>query len=79
MIGLSRLVVSHEQIVADVEAWAQHEPVYQVVKTEGKSHDQVFTVACRIENLDITTEGKGSSRKKAEQMAASLALKQAQH
>ncbi len=52
-------------------------PVYQVIKTEGKSHDQVFTVACRIESLDIITEGRGSSRKKAEQMAASLALKQA--
>ena len=52
-------------------------PQYQVTQTEGKSHDQVFTVACRIEDLDINTEGKGSSRKKAEQMAASRALKKA--
>ena len=52
-------------------------PVYEVTKTEGKSHDQTFTVTCRIEELDITTEGRGSSRKKAEQMAASRALKKA--
>jgi len=52
-------------------------PVYEVVKTEGKSHNQVFTVACTIESLKINTEGRGASRKKAEQMAASMALKQA--
>ncbi len=53
-------------------------PVYAVVKTEGKSHDQTFTVECRLEGLAITTQGTGSSRKKAEQMAASMALKRAQ-
>lgn len=54
-------------------------PVYEVVQTEGKSHDQTFTVECRIEGLDLVTKGKGPSRKKAEQMAASLALKKARH
>ncbi len=52
-------------------------PVYDVVKTEGKSHDQVFTIECRIKALDLVAKGKGSSRKKAEQMAASSALQQA--
>jgi len=52
-------------------------PVYQVIKTEGKSHDQVFTIECRIKELDLIAKGKGSSRKKAEQMAASRALEQA--
>lgn len=51
-------------------------PSYQVVKTEGKSHDQVFTIECRIDGLDIVAKGRGSSRKKAEQIAASAALKQ---
>lgn len=50
-------------------------PEYEVVDTEGKSHNQVFTVACHIRQLDIQATGKGSSRKKAEQMAASTALK----
>lgn len=54
-------------------------PEYQVVKTEGKSHDQTFTVECRIERLNVSAEGRGSSRKKAEQMAASIALKQAKN
>ncbi len=53
-------------------------PSYEVIKTEGKSHMQTFTVACSIPDLKLRTEGKGSSRKKAEQMAASLALQRAQ-
>ncbi len=52
-------------------------PVYHVTKTEGKSHDQVFTIECTVAGMNITAQGKGSSRKKAEQMAASDALKQA--
>lgn len=52
-------------------------PVYQVIKTEGKSHDQVFTIECSVSGLNINALGTGSSRKKAEQMAASTALKQA--
>jgi ribonuclease-3 len=51
-------------------------PEYEVVKTEGKSHDQTFTIECRIQDLDFVTQGRGSSRKKAEQIAASNALKQ---
>ena len=54
-------------------------PEYEVVKTEGKSHDQTFTVECRIDAMSISTKGKGSSRKKAEQMAASRALGQAKN
>jgi len=53
-------------------------PAYEVTKTEGKSHNQTFTVACSIQSLNISAQGTGSSRKKAEQMAASIALKQAQ-
>ncbi len=52
-------------------------PEYEVVQTEGKSHDQTFTVECRIDAMNIIAQGKGASRKKAEQMAASRALGQA--
>jgi ribonuclease III len=52
-------------------------PEYEVVKTEGKSHDQIFTVECRINEMNIISQGKGTSRKKAEQMAASKALNKA--
>jgi ribonuclease-3 len=40
------------------------------VQTSGKSHDQVFTVSCEVGDLDLHSEGRGSSRKKAEQQAA---------
>lgn len=45
-------------------------PSYQVEQTTGKSHDQVFTVSCKLTDLDLQSDGKGSSRKKAEQQAA---------
>ena len=50
-------------------------PEYDVMKTVGKSHDQTFTLTCRIQSLNIETSGIGSSRKKAEQDAAEKALK----
>lgn len=45
-------------------------PGYKVEQTTGKSHDQVFTVSCKISDPDMKTNGQGSSRKKAEQQAA---------
>jgi len=50
-------------------------PEYVVVKTIGKSHNQIFTLTCRIQSLNIETSGIGSSRKKAEQDAATKALR----
>lgn len=50
-------------------------PVYQVVQTVGKDHDQIFTVKCQITSLSLETIGKGTSRKKAEQVAADTALR----
>lgn len=49
-------------------------PLYDVVQTSGKSHDQVFTVRCEISDLGLRSEGKGASRKKAEQQAADKIL-----
>ena len=45
-------------------------PLYEVIQTNGKSHDQIFTVNCELSDLGLQSEGKGSSRKKAEQQAA---------
>ena len=45
-------------------------PLYEVTQTNGKSHDQIFTVSCELSDLGLQSEGKGSSRKKAEQQAA---------
>jgi len=49
-------------------------PSYQVEQITGKSHDQVFTVSCKLSDLDMQSNGKGSSRKKAEQQAAQKIL-----
>jgi ribonuclease-3 len=50
-------------------------PEYEVIKTVGKSHDQEFTVACKVDAIPLQSTGKGLSRKKAEQDAAQRALK----
>lgn len=51
-------------------------PEYNVTDIRGKSHDQQFTVECRIDALDCTATGTGRSRRKAEQIAAELAIDQ---
>lgn len=51
-------------------------PEYEVMKIEGKSHEQTFTVSCKIESFEQPVSAKGSSRRKAEQAAAEKALEQ---
>lgn len=52
-------------------------PVYTVVKTEGKSHELAFTVTCQIAAHNVTISSVASSRRKAEQTAASEVLDRA--
>lgn len=49
-------------------------PVYTVIDIKGKSHEQTFSVECRVEGLSNAAVGTGSSRRKAEQQAASMTL-----
>lgn len=49
-------------------------PAYNVTKVQGEAHNQQFTVECEVTGLDRPVVGKGSSRRKAEQAAAELAL-----
>ena len=51
-------------------------PQYDVVDIVGEPHDQTFHVHCYIELCEEAIEGKGNSRRIAEQNAASKALKQ---
>ena len=48
-------------------------PSYNVIDTKGQAHNQVFTVECLIQDKPQVV-AKGSSRRKAEQKAAELAL-----
>ncbi len=50
-------------------------PVYDLLKTTGKSHQQVFTVACRVASHELEQIAEGSSRRKAEQLCAKAMLK----
>ena len=49
-------------------------PKYLLMSTDGEAHAQVFNMACEIERLRIRSEGRGASRRAAEQMAAERAL-----
>jgi ribonuclease-3 len=51
-------------------------PRYAVLKTEGEAHDQTFIVECRVEELGMMAEGRGASRRAAEQAAAEALLAQ---
>ncbi len=51
-------------------------PAYTVLEVTGKAHNQMFKIECRIEDLDCITTAQGSSRRKAEQAAAKLAIEQ---
>jgi len=57
-----------------LQARQQDLPVYEVEKTTGKSHAQLFTVRCSIGNPELGAHGTGTSRKKAEQQAAQKLL-----
>ena len=53
-------------------------PSYQVADIEGAAHQQTFVVDCLIEALQVSECGSGSSRRAAEQDAASKALQRLQ-
>ncbi|WP_417252325.1 ribonuclease III [Castellaniella sp.] len=53
-------------------------PHYEVVSTRGAAHNQTFDVMCAAAQLDIRVQASGSSRRAAEQAAASLVIAQIQ-
>ncbi len=50
-------------------------PSYEIQAVTGLAHKQTFEVCCSIPKLNITSKGKGASRRAAEQDAARLAIK----
>jgi len=48
-------------------------PVYEVINVKGEAHNQQFTMSCAIEGME-KVQGKGTSRRKAEQVAAEAML-----
>ncbi len=51
-------------------------PEYTVVEVSGDQHRQQFVVGCKVESIDWHAEGRGASRRKAEQQAAAAFLDQ---
>lgn len=50
-------------------------PTYNVTSIEGNPPSQHFSVICELKDMDKTVSGEGKSRRKAEQDAASRAIK----
>jgi len=50
-------------------------PAYAIVKIQGKDHEQEFSVQCSVVMLQEPVVGSGSSRKEAEQQAATEVLR----
>lgn len=50
-------------------------PSYEIISIKGEAHSQFFKVNCSISELKLISEGEGTSRKVAEQMAAQVAMK----
>lgn len=53
-------------------------PSYTILEISGEQHQQSFVVECVIPDLSLTTRGRGGSRRKAEQAAATSMLAQLQ-
>jgi ribonuclease-3 len=53
-------------------------PEYSLADVSGAEHARSFNVRCRIPAFDLEAKGVGTSRRRAEQAAASVALEQLQ-
>ncbi|ALA24676.1 ribonuclease III [Piscirickettsia salmonis] len=51
-------------------------PEYEVLRIDGKAHEQTFYVECRVSILNISQRGSGTSRRRAEQEAAAKILQE---
>ncbi|EKE84805.1 ribonuclease III [Idiomarina xiamenensis] len=70
--------ISQKDAKTQLQEWLQARqlalPEYNVVETRGKAHNQQFTVSCEVAPISETVVGRGTSRRKAEQDAATKAL-----
>ena len=57
-----------------LQSQAKPLPIYRIAEVEGAAHCQSFTVRCQVEGIDDDTIGTGSSRRRAEQDAATRVM-----
>lgn len=78
--GLPKLVeaATTKDAKTRLQEWLQGRglplPRYDVVSTDGDDHQRTFTVQCEVDGVAEPVVGGGSSRRRAEQNAATLAL-----
>jgi ribonuclease III len=64
------------QLQEYLQAKKQSLPLYSLTQVEGKSHEQIFQVTCKVHDTKTATIGYGPTRRKAEQHAAKQMLQQ---
>ena len=57
-----------------LQSQARPLPIYRIVEIGGAAHRQSFTIRCEVEGIDEDMIGTGSSRRRAEQDAATRAM-----
>ena len=64
----------------DLQEWAQarglQRPDYRVLEIQGRSHEQLFSVACELAEPSISVTAAGRSRKEAEKRAAARMIRE---
>lgn len=69
----------HKSAKSRLQEWTQRhhhqKPRYELVEVSGPPHRQAFTVAAVVDGRPVAT-GQGSSRQRAEEVAAAVALSQ---
>ena len=74
---------SHKDSKTELQEYLQAKhlelPQYEIVKTEGQDHNQIFHVSCTLQQPAKKSTGKGSTRRRAEQAAANLILQELPH
>lgn len=72
----SNLKDDKTQLQEYLQATKRALPQYTLLKIEGDEHEQIFHVICKVPGVKKTTTGQGLNRRKAEQQAAELFLRQ---
>ena len=74
----ARLQTAAKDAKTALQEWLQGRrmqlPRYEVVRTSGEAHEQTFEVRCEVVERQLVENGRGPSRRAAEQMAARAML-----
>lgn len=74
-LGEASEIDAKSALQARLQAQGKEAPTYRTLSEEGPPHDRVFTVAAMIGGREAS-RGTGTSKKRAEQQAAQIALNQ---